>query len=70
MSTVKPVFPGIDITVEGVYISDDLGEIVCWVYEEIEEDPEAWTASLRAVALAAAHGPVAVRRFLETAQGD
>ncbi len=48
----------------GLYISDDQGEIVCWVYDEIEEDPEAWTASLHAVAMAVREGPEAVRKFL------
>jgi len=35
-----------------IYISDDHGEIVMWTYDEIAEDPSAWTASLRAVVLA------------------
>ena len=68
---IEPV-PGVVIAVadggSGVYISDDQGEVVCWVYDEIAEDPEAWTASLHAVALAAAKGPAAVREFLENAR--
>ena len=68
---IEPV-PGVEISFDGenagVYISDDEGEVVCWVYDEIVEDPAAWTASLHAVALAAAKGPAAVRRFLEEAR--
>ena len=55
MAEHKP-FPGVEIVMGadgGVYISDEHGEIVMWHYEEIAEDPEAWTASLHAVGLAA-----------------
>ena len=62
------IAPGVIVAFDGpnsgVYISDELGEVVCWVYDEIEEDPEAWTASLRAVAIAARLGASAVREFL------
>lgn len=67
------IAPGVvvcyDSEASGLYISDGHGEIVCWVYDEIVEDPEAWTASLRAVAIAAQNGPGAVRTFLEEARG-
>jgi hypothetical protein len=72
MSDIEPA-PGVVIACDendpGVYISDEQGEVVCWVYDEIVEDPEAWTASLHAVALAASKGPAAVRAFLKHAQG-
>lgn len=72
MTDITPA-PGVVIALDsedpGVYISDDQGEVVCWVYDEIVEDPEAWTASLHAVALAASKGPAAVREFLKHARG-
>lgn len=52
-------FDGVEIDlcedeVDGaVYISDMHGEIVMWTFDEIREDPSAWTASMRAVGLAA-----------------
>ena len=49
-------FPGVEIDYGedgGVYINDAHGEIVMWTYDEIREDPDAWTASLHAVGLAA-----------------
>ena len=49
-------FPGVEIVYGvdgGVYINDDHGEVVMWLYEEMVEDPDAWTASLHAVGLAA-----------------
>ena len=72
MGDIEPV-PGVVIAIggdgSGVYISDDEGEIVCWIYDEIVEDPEAWTASLHAVAMAASEGPAAVRKFLNAKNG-
>lgn len=62
------IFPGVyvDFTEEpAVYIADEKGEIVCWVYDEVKEDPSAWTASMRAVAIAAKEGPQAVRELLD-----
>lgn len=71
VSDISPA-PGVVIALDGecpgVYISDEEGEVVCWIYDEIVEDPEAWTASLHAVALAASKGPAAVRVFLENAR--
>lgn len=68
---IEPV-PGVVIALDGecpsVYIRDSQGEVVMWNYDEIVEDPEAWTASLHAVALAASKGPAAVREFLENAR--
>jgi hypothetical protein len=56
------VVPGVFIEAgEAVYIVDDEGEVVSWNYNEIEEDEEAFTAALTAVALAAKWGPRAVR---------
>ncbi len=49
-------FPGVEIVYGedgGVYINDEHGEVVMWLYEEIVEDPDAWTAALHAVGLAA-----------------
>jgi len=64
----QEIAPGVVVAHDGecpgVYISDAQGEIVCWIYDEIVEDPEAWTASLHAVAMATACGPEAVRQFL------
>lgn len=59
--------PGVFVDTEeftAVYIVDDEGEVVCWICDEIKEDPSAWTASLNAVALAAKQGPAAVRRSI------
>jgi hypothetical protein len=62
------VVPGVEIAVggdgSGVYISDEHGEIVCWIYDEIVEDPEAWTASLHAVALAASGQFAKIREMI------
>lgn len=49
-------FPGVEIVYGpdgGVYISDEYGEIVMWLYEEFVEDPDACTAAMHAVGLAA-----------------
>jgi hypothetical protein len=49
-------FPGVVIVYGedgGVYISDEHGEIAMWTYEEFIEDPDACTAALHAVGLAA-----------------
>ena len=59
------VTPGLFISDEGeVYIHDEEGEVCCWVHDELAEDPEAATAALTAVALAAKRGAAAVRRNL------
>lgn len=47
----------------GVYIVDDLGEVVCWVDSEWE-DPLAVTACVNACILAAVKGAAAVRENL------
>jgi len=64
----QQIAPGVVIAHDGdspaVYINDEQGEVVMWIFDEIEEDPLAWTASLHAVALAAREGPAAVRKFL------
>lgn len=62
-------FPGVEIVHDddgdgGVYISDVHGEIVMWLYEEIVEDPDAWTASLRAVGLAARGEFAEIRKLI------
>ena len=60
------IVPGVFIESEaGIYIVDDIGEVVMWSPTEWE-DPSAVTAALVAVALAAKHGASAVRRNLET----
>jgi len=74
MSKTKNPYPGCDEIFPGVfvdfgedpsiYIADEKGEIVCWVYDEIKEDPSGWTASMRAVGIAATEGPQAVRALL------
>lgn len=49
-------FPGVEIDYGedgGVYVNDSHGEVVMWTYDEIREDPGAWTASLHAIGLAA-----------------
>ena len=60
-------FPGVEIEYGedgGVYINDEHGEIVMWLYEEIVESHEAWTASLHAVGLAARGDFAAIRRLI------
>lgn len=60
------IVPGVFIEADaGVYIVDDVGEVVMWSPSEWE-DPSAVTAALVAVALAARRGASAVRRNLET----
>lgn len=73
--TKKPDYPGTTEVVPGVfidfsgdpavYIADASGEIVTWNYDEVREDPGAWTASLMGVILAAKRGPDANREVLE-----
>lgn len=46
---------------EAVYIVDGKGEVCSWNADEWAEDPTAITATIVAVALAAAKGPIAVR---------
>lgn len=48
-----------------VHIVDEEGEVVCWNYDEIVEDPGALNAALCAVAIAAAKGPSMVRKNIE-----
>jgi len=59
-------FPGVEIDDEctAVYISDIHGEIVMWTWDEVQEDPEAWAASMRAVALAAQGKFAEIRRLI------
>lgn len=60
------IVPGVFIEAEaGIYIVDDVGEVVMWSPSEWE-DPSAVSAALHAVALAAKQGAAAVRRNLET----
>ena len=63
------IVPGVVIAHDdecpGVYINDEQGEVVCWVYDEIAEDPEAWTACMHAVAMASSLGPSAVREWIK-----
>jgi hypothetical protein len=51
---------------EAVYIVDGKGEVCSWNADEWAEDPTAITATIVAVALAAAKGPSSVRHNLET----
>lgn len=64
----QEIAPGVVIAHDGdcpaIYINDHEGEVVMWIYDEIVEDPEAWTASMHAVAMAVREGPGAVRKFL------
>ncbi len=56
------IVPGVFVTPgEAVYIVDDKGEVVTWNADEAAADPEAFTAALAAVALAASEGAGAVR---------
>jgi len=45
----------------GIYISDDLGEIVCWVQDEWEEDPTIVPAICNAIKMFYLDGPAALR---------
>lgn len=73
--TTKSPYPGTTEIVPGVfidfssdaavYIADANGEIVTWNYDEVKEDPGAWTASLVGVILAAKRGTDANREVLE-----
>ena len=56
--------PGIFVDTEkfsAIYIIDNKGEVVSWNYDEVKEDPSAWTASINAAVMAATKGPQAVR---------
>lgn len=68
------VIPGVEIFLDGecaaVHISDKDGEVVMWNFEELEEDPSAWTASLHAVILAATSGAPAVRKQINGGMSD
>jgi ribosome-associated protein YbcJ (S4-like RNA binding protein) len=59
------VIPGVFIDFDGktpaIYITDASGEIVTWNYDEVKEDPGAWTASLMAMLLAGKLGTAANR---------
>ena len=65
MSRTHQIVKGVEIDVggdnSGIYFRDEKGEIVCWTYDEVKEDPEAWTASLFALAKALQEGLQAVR---------
>lgn len=61
---MNEVAPGVFVSPgDGVYLVDDIGEVVCWVATEME-DPEAFTAAVSAVALAASKGVGEVRKKL------
>ncbi len=49
----------------GVYIADGRGEIVSWTYDEVKEDPSAWTAAINAAVYVSRYGPAALRRKME-----
>lgn len=59
------IIPGVELDVDGedsaIYFRDDKGEIVTWNFDEVREDPSAWTASLLALATAIQEGLPAVR---------
>ena len=60
---IPEIVPGVFVLPgAGVYIVDDDGEVCSWNDGEWEGDPEAVTATVNAVALAAAKGAAAVRR--------
>ena len=68
----KPNYPGtIELTTgvfldastdPAIYFADHKGEIVCWNYDEIKEDPSAWVASLNALFNAARKGVSSLRK--------
>ena len=65
------IAPGIFYVVEGqkcslVLATPELGDIICWDYEEISRDPNSWYASLKAVALATQHGPSIARQWIKS----
>ena len=60
------IVPGVFVDPDqGVYIVDDIGEVVCWVDTEWQDDPSAVTATVNAVILATKYGSQAVRKNLE-----
>lgn len=63
------VIPGVHIDFEGetpaVYVTDAKGEVVTWNYDEVKEDPGAWTASLMAMLLAGKLGTAANRAVVD-----
>ena len=65
MSRTHEIIKGVEVDLGGdnsaIYFRDAKGEIVCWTYDEVKEDPEAWTASLFALAKALQEGLQAVR---------
>lgn len=48
----------------GVYLHDELGEIVCWVDDEWIEDPTVVASIVRAVKMLYTEGGLALRKFI------
>jgi hypothetical protein len=61
------ILPGIFVDVgNAIYIADDNGEVASWNLDEWLEDPDAITATICAVALAAKKGANSVRENIKT----
>jgi len=48
-----------------VYLCDEQGEVATWNCDEVAEDPEAFTAAITAVVLAASYGASEVRKNID-----
>jgi hypothetical protein len=65
-SGIPEIVPGVFVEPgDAVYIVDDEGEIVSWNCDEWNDDPEAVTATVNAVALAVSKGANAVRENIK-----
>lgn len=51
----------VEIEDDAVYIGDHMGEIVCWVNDELIEDPSLWTTVANAITYAISNGGEASR---------
>ena len=68
----QQVAPGVFLKeAEGRYtlwVEDKDEEIFGWDYEEIRNNPDAWFASLKTVALATQYGPSAIKSWVKNKQ--
>jgi hypothetical protein len=60
----------VDVVEDGVYISDDRGEIVCWVLSEVEDDPSVAFVIANALKIGYEQGPQAVRDRIDSYPQD
>lgn len=60
------VVPGVFVAPDALYIVDDQGEVCMWNIDEVsEEDNNAFTAAINAVAIAAKYGANKCRKVLK-----